>query len=429
MAQLHIYRDAERIGTVELIGHDLRIGRARENDVVLEDDGQAVSRFHAEIREIEGHVHLVNLSQPFGLIVNGRRVERAVLAPAAAVYLGPYRLELAPTESSRAAAAPLGAAVTPVAEAPAGQAQIKPIVPAPQGGGAPARPGRVQPAARRAGGRSTAVAASLTAILAVAVGIGAMVLVAQLMAPSRVRPAEVVAASPQEAEPTAPVVTTLTNAETDAPPSAAYQQAPAPPAVPEPEAAPVAPQAKASAQPPKAGRTGAPKKAEDPFAGRDRDAVRRFLVAQAAADSGKYRLAVSNLQSVLRTDPTFPKAEALLESVKARVRTAAEQAFAEGERFEQSGDYGQALKAYTQSRDLAADMFGEMRGADEAINRVKASATQAGQDAFKRARQYDALGRTGDAVTMYQRALQYLPEDDPNRQVAKDRLSALKPGH
>ena len=49
-----------------------------------------------------------------------------------------------------------------------------------------------------------------------------------------------------------------------------------------------------------------------------------------------------------------------------------------------------------------------------------------GNDAFTRGRQYDALDRIEQAISSYERAVRYLPDDDPNKQVAKTRLDALR---
>jgi hypothetical protein len=49
-------------------------------------------------------------------------------------------------------------------------------------------------------------------------------------------------------------------------------------------------------------------------------------------------------------------------------------------------------------------------------------------DAFERARQYDALGRAQDAISMYEKAIGLLPADHASAKVAKERLAALKGG-
>jgi tetratricopeptide (TPR) repeat protein len=65
---------------------------------------------------------------------------------------------------------------------------------------------------------------------------------------------------------------------------------------------------------------------------------------------------------------------------------------------------------------------------DIAIARVRerTSATATDSDALRRARQYDALGRRTEAITWYERALEALPESDPNREAVRKRLSELK---
>jgi hypothetical protein len=49
-----------------------------------------------------------------------------------------------------------------------------------------------------------------------------------------------------------------------------------------------------------------------------------------------------------------------------------------------------------------------------------------GADAYTRARQADAVGRTADAIPLYDRAARYLPDEDPNKKIARDRLEVLR---
>jgi tetratricopeptide (TPR) repeat protein len=51
-----------------------------------------------------------------------------------------------------------------------------------------------------------------------------------------------------------------------------------------------------------------------------------------------------------------------------------------------------------------------------------------GEDAFKRARQYDALGRVQEAISMYEKAIELLPSDHASVKTARERLAALKGG-
>lgn len=49
-----------------------------------------------------------------------------------------------------------------------------------------------------------------------------------------------------------------------------------------------------------------------------------------------------------------------------------------------------------------------------------------GDEAYRRAKQYDALGRTPEAIALYERAVKFLSDNNPNRKPAQDRLSALR---
>jgi hypothetical protein len=49
-----------------------------------------------------------------------------------------------------------------------------------------------------------------------------------------------------------------------------------------------------------------------------------------------------------------------------------------------------------------------------------------GTTAFTNGRQYDALDRIEQAISQYEIAVRYLADDDPNRQVARERLAALR---
>lgn len=159
---------------------------------------------------------------------------------------------------------------------------------------------------------------------------------------------------------------------------------------------------------------------------RNQDLARRYNAAEEAFKAGNYRFAISNLNSVLRTDPNFPNAESLLNQVQGAARGKAEEAFAAGRSAEESKDYAGAIKAYHRSQELAAEMYNDMPGVDEAVNRVRERMSAEGSDAYRRARQMDAFGRTTDAIAAYARAVELLPDSDPNRRLAEERLAALR---
>ncbi|MFB7907147.1 FHA domain-containing protein [Kitasatospora sp. NPDC056076] len=79
---------------LELPGRALRIGRAPDNDLVLDD--LVVSRHHAELRELpDGGHEIVDLDSHNGTYLNGRPVRRAPVGPADLVGIGHSSLCLA----------------------------------------------------------------------------------------------------------------------------------------------------------------------------------------------------------------------------------------------------------------------------------------------------------------------------------------------
>jgi pSer/pThr/pTyr-binding forkhead associated (FHA) protein len=89
----------------------VRIGRQRDNDLVLEDP--SVSRHHAEIhRGGDGSLTLVDLDSLNGVFVNERQIKSAALSDGDSVEVGDVRLlfshhATAPREPHRGAGAGL----------------------------------------------------------------------------------------------------------------------------------------------------------------------------------------------------------------------------------------------------------------------------------------------------------------------------------
>ncbi|HLH22373.1 MAG TPA: DUF3662 and FHA domain-containing protein [Chloroflexota bacterium] len=77
---------------VALAAPATRIGRARDNDLVLEDD--TVSRHHAEVRRDGDRLLLVDLGSTNGTRVNGQSVQQERLAPGATIHVGAVPLRL-----------------------------------------------------------------------------------------------------------------------------------------------------------------------------------------------------------------------------------------------------------------------------------------------------------------------------------------------
>ena len=241
--------------------------------------------------------------------------------------------------------------------------------------------------------------------------------------PTAVTPVDVPAAPPTETRPpvaTAPVAPAPTTA--PAPPSAPPRavQPPAPPRV-EP-----APARRPAATPPRAEpsvRRGAAAPAADTKP-KGPNLALAFEEARAAINRGDYPAAISGLESILAVDPNYPKAAETLDVARNSARNAARTALEAGGKAETDRDYPEAERQY--QRALNADP--NSAPAQDGVRRVKARMVSEGEDAFKRARQYDALGRVQDAISMYEKAIQLLPSEHASVKIAMERLAALKGG-
>jgi pSer/pThr/pTyr-binding forkhead associated (FHA) protein len=98
--KLVIFRRQRLHRLIELNDRLLKIGRGRQNDIVLEDPEQVVSRFHAELRPHGGGYVLVDLNSQNGTWVNAERVERIQMRSGVPVEIGPYELVIEETRAS-----------------------------------------------------------------------------------------------------------------------------------------------------------------------------------------------------------------------------------------------------------------------------------------------------------------------------------------
>ena len=95
------------------------------------------------------------------------------------------------------------------------------------------------------------------------------------------------------------------------------------------------------------------------------------------------------------------------------------------QRSESAGDWQTAIQYYDRARQLDPSMGAFI---DASVARVRAQMGLEGTDAFRRARQYDALGRVDDAIIWYERAFGMLPDADSNKKIAEERLGVLRGG-
>jgi hypothetical protein len=105
-------------------------------------------------------------------------------------------------------------------------------------------------------------------------------------------------------------------------------------------------------------------------------------------------------------------------------KAAAREAFNAGSKLDAEGDWMGALRKYEEAQRADATL----PGLDRAVKAVGAKLRTAGGDALNRARQYDAIGLSDDALKEYEKAAQWLPPDDPNRQIARSRADQLRNG-
>lgn len=146
--------------------------------------------------------------------------------------------------------------------------------------------------------------------------------------------------------------------------------------------------------------------------------------ARSAMIKGDYLAAVAGFEAILKVDPKYANAADLLGVARGGAKNASQLAVDGGNKAEMSGDYANATKQY----ERAAQLDPDSTSAPDAMRRLKARMQSEGEDVFKRARQYDALGRATDAIAMYEKVLLLLPPDHANAKTAKERLAALKGG-
>jgi len=72
--RLLIFRGDTVERQLDLTNRDLRVGRGKENDIVLEDPSKAASRMHAELRYENGNYVVIDLNSQTGTWMEGQRV-------------------------------------------------------------------------------------------------------------------------------------------------------------------------------------------------------------------------------------------------------------------------------------------------------------------------------------------------------------------
>jgi hypothetical protein len=170
-----------------------------------------------------------------------------------------------------------------------------------------------------------------------------------------------------------------------------------------------------------------PKETEAAWRARSKAVQTQYENARTALNRSDFGAAVSGFEAILRDEPGYQDSEALLgkahEGQQAAGLQAARQAFEAAIAADVAGNWAGAIQQFERARRLDSSLAPQ---AEDGMRRTREKMRVAGNEAFKRARQYDALGRTAAAIADYTEAATLLPPDDPNAKVAKDRLDGLR---
>jgi tetratricopeptide (TPR) repeat protein len=148
----------------------------------------------------------------------------------------------------------------------------------------------------------------------------------------------------------------------------------------------------------------------------------RYGYSKAALERGDYAAATGGFEAILLEEPGFLDAPRLLVQAQAGLRASARALFDAADRLDRAGDWVGALLKYEQAKQVHAGLA----GIDGRIARARQRLQAAGAAAFSQARVHDAAGRVDDAIREYEKAIQWLPADDPNRQTARSRVEQLR---
>jgi len=467
---LAIHRDNVLAREIDLKDGTLRIGRGEQNDIVLLDDKKEVSRFHAELRPEDGRYVLYDLNSQNGIRIGGRAQPTITLEPGTPVTVGPYTLTLVAPASFAAETLVLST------DAKTTLRGTKAVLPAPADSTtaprlAPAKPPAAKPSLRT----NTITLAGWTVSKPMLYGGAAMVValialsVTFLPASRRgsrqvepiANPSPAPAAKPEDAkqkglaearsllerndydgalkvlEPLlmsdpadvealdlrtrattgakAALAPPVEVAKVDGKPTGAGNGTPPGDRLPTPKKTPE------GLPPIEIGCRPGEKRAD--CAERAREVSDRYDRAKTTLDAGAYEAAIAQFTEITNDEPDYRDVAALLARAREGIHAIAQQALEAAMKAEAEGDLVGAIQQYARARQVDSSTGGV---ADESSKRVRARMKVEGTDAFKRAKQYDAGDRVPQAVMFYELAFRYLPDDDPNKKVAKDRWDALR---
>jgi tetratricopeptide (TPR) repeat protein len=132
--------------------------------------------------------------------------------------------------------------------------------------------------------------------------------------------------------------------------------------------------------------------------------------------AGRYPDAIAGFEALLSEWPGFRDVAVLLDDSRRLQQEAIARHLAEGGRLEAAEEWAGAVAAY------------ERAGAAPQASAARARMHAGGDEAYRRARQFDARNRPAEAIGWYERAAEWLPAEDARRQTARERLAILKGG-
>ncbi|MDQ3421591.1 MAG: FHA domain-containing protein [Acidobacteriota bacterium] len=408
MARLRIIGGDGLEQVVDVREQRLQIGRGRDNDVVLPDPEKGVSRTHAELRLENDRYVVVDLQSQNGTYLNGARIERAEVPYGAEIAVGGYRLTLLRDGASGARPAARIPRVDPADDMRATGPHAPPAY----------APAPAPPPAAAAGPAPWAM--GLVVAILVIMALAATVWVAgnrqQANAPGN-------GAAAQTPPPSAPVAVPADVRQPESP-APAVAERPAGsldtgvdprPAAPRPAGG-----AGTNAGAARVGRR--PGESVDAWRSRGAALQMRYEYSTAALTRGDFAAAAGGFEAILIEEPGFLDSAGLLVQAQSGLRSSARRLYLAGQKLEEAGDWVGALQKYEQARQI----FSGVDGLAVSLKQVRGKLHTAGTAAFDEGRQHEAAGRRDEALKAYDKAIQWLPPDDPNRQAARTRVEQLK---
>jgi tetratricopeptide (TPR) repeat protein len=158
-------------------------------------------------------------------------------------------------------------------------------------------------------------------------------------------------------------------------------------------------------------------------AAKERALAEQYNRAKNALDSGSFAQAVTLFETLQREENGYRDVAEQIGRAKAGIASAVKQAMDNAAKLEGSGDLPEALKQLERVTQIDPSMS---IVAEQAMNRVRTRMRTEGNAAFTNAKQLDAIDRVDDAIVWYERAFRLLPEGDPNKKTAKERLDLLR---